>query len=283
MDRYRDVDSPDDSLRYQGFDRGAARFARAEGMWHGDGEIFFACTTGGRAKAGQLWRYRPAASSVEGTPGEIDAPGTLELFLQPDDASVLQNADNICQSPGGDLIVCEDGPDGDFLLGVTPTGRVYPIARNTTSNSEFAGCCFSPDGSTLFVNVQRPGLTLAITGPWPASLVEQKFAREARPTASAVAYEQGQHCMRQSAPSIAPSRLPTTLQTRRARPLGSLRAYGVATQRRHSTTQTKQPMPQPKPNPFCELNESQQLHAIALCAAAQPPRAAAQMPAPPCR
>ncbi len=165
-----DVDSPDDSLRYQGFDRGAARFARAEGMWHGDGEVFFACTTGGRAKAGQLWRYRPAASGVEGTPGEIDAPGTLELFLQPDDTSVLQNADNICQSPGGDLIVCEDGPDGDFLLGVTPTGRIYPIARNTTSNSEFAGCCFSPDGSTLFVNVQRPGLTLAITGPWPASI-----------------------------------------------------------------------------------------------------------------
>jgi secreted PhoX family phosphatase len=31
------------------------------------------------------------------------------------------------------------------------------------SNTEFAGCCYSPDGSTLFVNLQRPGLTLAIT------------------------------------------------------------------------------------------------------------------------
>ena len=26
---------------------------------------------------------------------------------------------------------------------------------------------FSPDGQTLFVNIQYPGMTLAITGPWP--------------------------------------------------------------------------------------------------------------------
>jgi secreted PhoX family phosphatase len=25
---------------------------------------------------------------------------------------------------------------------------------------------FSPDGGTLFVNLQFPGITLAITGPW---------------------------------------------------------------------------------------------------------------------
>jgi len=158
-----DVDSPDDSLRYQAFDRGAARFARAEGMWHGDGEVFFACTTGGRAKAGQLWRYHPARPGVEGTRHERTEPGTLELFLQPDDPSVLENADNITQSPSGDLVVCEDGSGEQFLLGVTPRGTIYPIARNALNNSEFAGCCFSPDGSTLFVNYQNPGLTIAIT------------------------------------------------------------------------------------------------------------------------
>jgi hypothetical protein len=158
-----DVDSADDSLRYQGFEKGAARFARAEGMWHGNDEVFFACTTGGRAKAGQLWRYRPSPSEIEGTSLEHEQPATLELFLQPDDPSVLENADNITQSPGGDLVVCEDGGGEQFLLGVTPKGTVYPIARNAVSNTEFAGCCYSPDGSTLFVNLQRPGLTLAIT------------------------------------------------------------------------------------------------------------------------
>jgi len=157
-----DVDSTEDSLRYQAFERGAARFARTEGMWHGHQEFFFACTTGGRAKAGQLWRYRPAPASIEGTSNESLKPPTLELFLQPDNPNVLENADNITQSPAGDLIVCEDGPGEEFLLGVTPQGRTYAIARNAMNTSEFAGCCFSPDGRTLFVNLQNPGLTLAI-------------------------------------------------------------------------------------------------------------------------
>jgi secreted PhoX family phosphatase len=32
--------------------------------------------------------------------------------------------------------------------------------------TEFAGPCFSPDGKWLFVNAQKAGVTLAITGPW---------------------------------------------------------------------------------------------------------------------
>ncbi len=157
-----DVDSSEDALRYQAFEKGAARFARAEGMWHGDGEVFFACTTGGRAKAGQLWRYRPAPPEIEGTTRARAQPAELELFLQPDNPSVLENADNITQSPSGDLVVCEDGSGEQFLLGVTPAGLVYPIARNALNNSEFAGCCYSPGGETLFVNYQKPGITLAI-------------------------------------------------------------------------------------------------------------------------
>ena len=75
---------------------------------------------------------------------------------------------------GSHLIVCEDKVGGtNFLRGVTPKGEVYTLARNAHlgdgdvgGTSEFAGCCFSPDGTTLFVNVYSPGLTLAITGPW---------------------------------------------------------------------------------------------------------------------
>ncbi|MCH2137828.1 MAG: PhoX family protein [Phycisphaerales bacterium] len=159
-----DVDSHDDSLRYQCYKRGAARFARAEGCWMGDNEVWFACTTGGRTKHGQLMRYRP--SRFEGTPGEDAHPGSIELFLQPDDPSVIENADNITMAPWGDIIVCEDGSGGDRLLGVTPSGKVYRIAANRASSTEFAGACFSPDGTTLFVNQQKPGVTLAITGPW---------------------------------------------------------------------------------------------------------------------
>ena len=32
--------------------------------------------------------------------------------------------------------------------------------------SEFTGPTFSADGKVLYVNIQDPGLMLAITGPW---------------------------------------------------------------------------------------------------------------------
>ncbi|MCH2133021.1 MAG: PhoX family protein [Phycisphaerales bacterium] len=162
-----DVDSADDSLRYQAWEKGAARFARGEGMWPGKDEIYFACTTGGTNQRGQIWRYRPADPSVEGTPMERIAPsGRLELVAEPNDASIVEHADNLTVAPWGDLIVCEDGTEDQFLLGVTPTGQFYKFGRNAMNRSEFAGATFSPDASTLFVNIQNPGLTLAIRGPW---------------------------------------------------------------------------------------------------------------------
>ena len=38
--------------------------------------------------------------------------------------------------------------------------------QNVINDSEFAGACYSPDGQTLFVNIQSPGYTFAIWGPW---------------------------------------------------------------------------------------------------------------------
>jgi hypothetical protein len=159
-----DATSPRDDLRVQGVSKGAATFSRGEGIWSGPGVVYFAATSGGANRAGQIWRYRP--SPLEGTPGESTEPGTLELFVEPNDTEVLESADNLTIAPWGDLIVCEDGPNGNFLRGVTPEGRLYTFARNSMNNSELAGATFSPDLTTLFVNIQRPGLTLAITGPW---------------------------------------------------------------------------------------------------------------------
>ncbi len=160
-----DIDSPGDDLRFRGHAAGAACFARTEGMWHGNGAVYFAATNGGVAKRGQIWRYTP--SRAEGTPGEASDRATLELFLQPDDQALMDMVDNITVSPWGDLIACEDSDDEtQRLLGVTSAGTPYVLARNALSSSEFAGACFSPDGTTLFVNLQGSGLTLAITGPW---------------------------------------------------------------------------------------------------------------------
>lgn len=159
-----EVQSPKDDLRARGYELGAARFARGEGMWSDRNSIYFACTNGGRAKKGQIFKY--TASPGEGTKDEQRKPGMLELFIEPNNADLLENADNLTVAPWGDLVICEDGKGEQYLVGVTPKGELYKLGRNSLNQSEFAGACFSPDGSTLFVNIQTPGLTLAITGPW---------------------------------------------------------------------------------------------------------------------
>lgn len=163
-----EVESPKDDLRHRGFAAGAARFARGEGMWYSDGEIYFACTSGGSAQLGQIWKYTP--SPAEGTADESKSPGKLELFIEPNNSKLVVNADNLTAAPWGDLVVCEDR-DGEEvrLVGVTPEGECYTLA-NSHGRSELAGVCFSPDGTTLFVNIQHRGLTLAVTGPWGGQL-----------------------------------------------------------------------------------------------------------------
>jgi hypothetical protein len=157
------VDSPADDLRFRGFEQGAARFARGEGAWFGQGECFFACTNGGPRQQGQIFRYRP--SPFEGSPREREQPGTLELFVESDTSRMAQFCDNLTIGPCGDLVVCEDRENAR-IMGISLKGEEYVIAENVGYASEFSGAAFSPDGSTLFVNIQHAGLTLAITGPW---------------------------------------------------------------------------------------------------------------------
>lgn len=162
-----DVDQPENpagDLRRRGASAGAAVFARGEGAWWGNDSAYFAMTNGGRKLLGQIFRYRP--SPVEGTAGEQTRPGTIELMAEPNDSALLSNCDNVTVAPSGDLIICEDTGSVCRLVGVTPDGRFYVLGANLEKGRELAGACFSPDGSTLFVNVQTPGYTLAITGTW---------------------------------------------------------------------------------------------------------------------
>ncbi|MBW0145792.1 alkaline phosphatase PhoX [Sphingomicrobium clamense] len=159
-----DVEAPDADLAQRAIAAGAAMFKRGEGMAYGhkpggaQGEIFFNCTSGGKAGVGQVFRYTPGASNDE---------GTLTLFFESPGAGTMEYCDNLAVAPWGDLIVCEDGIGDQYLRGITPDGRIYDLARNAhEDSSEFCGACFSPDGKTMFVNIQEPGITLAITGPW---------------------------------------------------------------------------------------------------------------------
>jgi len=160
-----DVDPSKNDLRLRGAAAGAATFARGEGLCATDDGFAFTCTIGGRQRLGQVFVYRPGP--LEGQDNESEQPGQLTLLAESTDDSLLRNADNIAMAPWGDLIACEDTSSHCGLVGVRADGSQYHLADNAYSNSELAGACFAPDGKTLFVNIQFPGTTLAITGPWP--------------------------------------------------------------------------------------------------------------------
>ncbi len=167
-------ESPEDDLRKQGYEKGAALFARGEGLHWGDDELYFCCTNGGKKQLGQIMRYQP--SKFEGTLSEKQNPGRIQLFLESEDESLFNFGDNLTVTPQGHLLICEDQYTdivNNHLRGVTPKGEVYDFAR-LHSQTELAGACFSPDGSTLFVNIYSPAKTLAITGPWEDILTSKR-------------------------------------------------------------------------------------------------------------
>jgi secreted PhoX family phosphatase len=151
----------------QGRAQGAATFARLEGAWYGnDGKVYIVSTSGGGSARGQVWEYSPADEK-------------LRMLFQSPGPEVLNAPDNICVSPRGGLVLCEDGSGEEFLHGLTVEGEIFPFAKNTAvlngerngivgdfRGSEWAGACYSPDGKWLFANLQSPGITFAITGPW---------------------------------------------------------------------------------------------------------------------
>jgi secreted PhoX family phosphatase len=75
------VEAPDDDLRLAGFAKGAARFARGEGMWFGRNELYFACTNGGHIAKGQIFRYTPAPMRV--LRGRAKTPGNWSCSWSP--------------------------------------------------------------------------------------------------------------------------------------------------------------------------------------------------------
>ncbi len=156
--------------------KGAARFQRLEGTHFAGGAFWFDDTSGGQARQGQVFRLIP---SRDPSGAGVDK---LELYLEAERKRQLDSPDNLVVTPWGDVWVAEDGDGFQRIMGITPAGRTYSFARNRLvgldegTSTEFAGPCFSPDGRTFFVNIQSPGHTFAITGPFPqrsASRVRQ--------------------------------------------------------------------------------------------------------------
>ncbi len=160
------LEKPDElGVFKQGFKLGGSAFARLEGCWAGDGLIWFDATSGGDAKAGQIWKYRPNSEK-------------LTMVFESPGKDTLNMPDNLCVNPHGGLVLCEDGDYGvnkraQRIHLLSQDGKLMPLALNDVElkgvnfrNKEWAGATFSPDGKWLFANIQTPGITFAITGPW---------------------------------------------------------------------------------------------------------------------
>lgn len=182
-----DIDDPDPSdaedfagsVYAQGRAKGGARFLGLEGSSWADGGVTFVASEAGDAENGQVWRYEPTEHNT----------GTLRMLYESTDAKTLNQPDAITVAPNGTVILAEDGngddADGDNWLRVlTASGEIADLAQviapldlhhwnagdfpepGPTGASEMSGPCFTPDGKQLFVNVQYPGTTCVISGPW---------------------------------------------------------------------------------------------------------------------
>ncbi|WP_054048307.1 PhoX family phosphatase [Alloactinosynnema sp. L-07] len=190
-----DIDDPDPTFPYtpgvpaptsnntalthvarQGWAQGAAYFSRLEGSVYDDEVVYFTSTQGGGPAETSIG---PIADGYGNGTGQIWAYHThsrmLRLLFQSPGADVLDFPDNVTTSKRGTLVLCEDNVNDNFIRGLTRGGQLFDIALNRLVsntgaprfNDEFAGSTFSPDGHTLFVNIQASrGLTFAIWGPW---------------------------------------------------------------------------------------------------------------------
>jgi len=174
----------------QGWSDGALRMSRGEGIFHANGRMFIVDTSTGRDALGNKGRGFGAVWVLDLATQRMRA-----LFVSGNQLAA-HNPDNIVVSPRGGVLLCEDpdaapanSPDqygpGTRLVALTRSGESYYFAKNNIAltssqiagaaktiaegdyrDNEWCGACWSPDGRWLFANIQTPGITFAITGPW---------------------------------------------------------------------------------------------------------------------
>ena len=132
-------------------------FPGSEGIAIHDGVAYFVTKYDNR-----VWAYDIARQAV----GVIYDDDRFEV-------PVLTGVDNVTISPGGSILVAEDGGDMQ-LVALVPGGAVYPILQVVAHlDSEITGPAFDPSGTRLYFSSQRgpggrrtEGVTYEIRGPF---------------------------------------------------------------------------------------------------------------------
>ncbi len=58
------------------------------------------------------------------------------LLVESRDSAVMEAPDNVCVSPRGGLLACEDGDGAQYLRGITRDGRVFDFATHNLVGSK---------------------------------------------------------------------------------------------------------------------------------------------------
>ncbi|WP_448612719.1 alkaline phosphatase PhoX [Modestobacter sp. URMC 112] len=161
-----DRDAEDKSTREQFEDDEVTRGRKLEGMWWADDGAYVVSSYARpeddgspEEHDGQVWFLDPREGTI-----------TLQiLFAATEDQDTDPDGpDNITVSPFGGVIIAENGDGRQHLLGASPEGETFFLARSEDEDPdvEFCGPVFSADNRTLFANLQGPGYVFAIQGPF---------------------------------------------------------------------------------------------------------------------
>jgi secreted PhoX family phosphatase len=162
----------------QGWAQGAAFFSRLEGAVTDKNVVYFCSTQGGGPAETSTG---PIADGYGNGTGQIWAyhtrPQRLDLVYESPGADTLDFPDNVTtRGRRNTLVLCEDNVNDNYLRTLSSSGKLGDLALNRLVsrltgqprfNDEFAGATFSPNGETLYVNIQASnGMSFAIWGPW---------------------------------------------------------------------------------------------------------------------
>jgi secreted PhoX family phosphatase len=138
---------------------------------HSRGELLL----GGKLQELKLKGYSGGVDTTTGFIGQLNKPMAVQWV----DITNPDPSDNsFANSTRGQSAAATSGParygpmtpvrgsNGNDIVGVNSDGQLFRVAENVINDSEFCGGCFSHDGRFMFVNIQNPGLTLVIEGPW---------------------------------------------------------------------------------------------------------------------
>jgi len=132
-------------------------FAGGEGIWFHQGVLYFSTKRDNR-----IWAYETDTSML-----------SLIYDFATSDNPILSGVDNVTVSPGGDILVAEDGGDMQ-IVAILPDGSLTPLVQVIGQDeSEITGPAFDPSLRRLYFSSQRGtlgasegGVTYEVTGPF---------------------------------------------------------------------------------------------------------------------